>query len=197
MRIALNLKGIAYGQMTHDLRAGAQQAPDYLEIAPHGLVPVLAHGSGVLIESPAIIEWIEQRWPRPALLPRDPDDAAMVRAMAALVACDIHPIANLRVLNRLRAQFDANNDQVKDWARHWIGEGFAALEVLIARHGGGFAFGDTVGLADCYLVPQLYNAERFGVDLAPYPHLVAAGEAARQLPAIIVAHPDRQPDTPA
>lgn len=194
VRIALNLKGLTYEQVTHDLRTGAHHTDAYLDIAPHGLVPVLEHAGGVLIESQAIIEWIEQRWPLPALLPRDPDDAAMVRAMVALIACDIHPVANLRVLNRLRQQFAATDDQVNDWIRHWIGEGFCALETLVARHGGSFAFGDSVSLADCYLVPQLYNAERFGVDLAPYPRLVAAGNAACQLPAVVAAHPDSQPD---
>ena len=197
VRIALNLKGVAYTQATHDLRTGEQGDPAYLRIAPHGLVPALEADGAVLIESPAILEWIEARWPDPPLLPADPMNAASVRAMAALVACDIHPIANLRILNALRAEFGADDEQVQGWSRHWIGTGFAALEQLIGRHGGTYAFGDTPGLADCLIVPQLYNARRVGLNLAPYPRLVAAGDAAAALPAFAAAHPDRQPDAPA
>lgn len=194
VRIALGLKGLAYRQVAHDLRTGEQRDPDYLALAPHGLVPALEHAGEVLIESPAILEWLEAQWPTPALLPAAPQAAAKVRAMAALIACEIHPLNNLRVLNALRSEFDASQPQIQAWIARWIGEGFAAIEALIAWHGGRFAFGDSPTLADCYLVPQVYNAERFGVDLAPFPRLVAAAHRARDLPAIAAAHPDQQPD---
>ncbi|PZQ94948.1 MAG: maleylacetoacetate isomerase [Cereibacter sphaeroides] len=194
VRIALNLKGIDYRQAAHDLRGGLQRDPAYLAIAPHGLVPAIEQGGCIIIESPAILEWLEARWPSPPLLPNDPDDAATVRAMAALIGCDIHPLNNLRVLDALRADFAASPDQIHAWAARWITDGFTALESLVARHGAPYAFGDRPTLADCYLVPQLYSAARFGVDLCAYPHLVAAGEAASQLPAFVAAHPNVQPD---
>jgi len=194
VRIALAFKGVAFTQITHDLRAGDQHDPAYRAIAPHGLVPALQHDGQVLIESPAILEWIEVKWPQPPLLPADPDAAAKVRTIAALIGCDIHPLNNLRVLTQLRSQFDATNAQVKAWIAHWIGAGFGALEQLIARDGGAFAFGDTPTLADCYLVPQVYNAERYNIDLGAYPRIRAAADAARALPAFAAAHPDVQPD---
>lgn len=193
VRIALNLKGVAYRQVTHDLRTDAQRDEAYLGIAPHGLVPALEVDGEVLIESPAIIEWIEATWPTPALLPADPLAAARVRAMAALIGCDIHPLGNLRVLRAVRAMGRDQAD-VDGWVARWIAEGFSALETMIARDGDGFAFGDAPTIADCFLVPQLYNARRFGVDLAPYPRIVAAGERAEMLPAVGQAHPSRQPD---
>lgn len=193
VRIALNLKSITYAQVSHDLRIGEQRAADYLAIAPHGLVPALETDGQVLIASPAIIEWIETRWPTPALLPADPTDTAIVRAIAAMIACDIHPLCNLRVLRALKAM-GHGQDEIDIWVRRWIGDGFAALEPMIARHGRGFCFGDAPTVADCHLVPQLYNAERFALDLTPYPALVAAGAAARALPAFEAAHPDVQPD---
>lgn len=193
VRIALNLKGIAYTQVSHDLRHGEQRAADYLAIAPHGLVPALEAEGHVLIESPAIIEWIETRWPSPALLPADPADAATVRAMAAIIACDIHPLCNLRVLRTLKAM-GHSQDEIDRWVRCWIGDGFAALEQMVTRHGRGFCFGDAPTVADCHLVPQLYNAQRFALDLTPYPALVAAGVAAGALPAFAAAHPAAQPD---
>jgi maleylpyruvate isomerase len=194
VRIALNLKGLAYAQSTHDLRQNAQRDPSYLALAPHGLVPALETEAGRLIESLAILEWLEETAPQPALLPADPQGRAMVRAMAALVACDIHPLHNLRVLRDLRTRFGADQEAVNGWAAHWIAQGFAGLEALIAAHGGGFAFGDAPTLADCCLVPQVYSAERFGVDLEPFPHIRGAAERASSLPAVQAAHPDRQPD---
>ena len=194
VRLALALKGIAYRQVAHDLRLGEQAAPDYLAIAPHGLVPALEHDGGVLIESPAILEWIEARWPSPPLLPADPDAAAVVRAMVALVACDIHPLANLRVLNALRRDLGASDDQVQAWISDWIQRGFTALESLIVRHGGRFAFGDEPSLADCVIVPQVYNARRFTVPLDAYPRLVAVDAALCALPEVASAHPEAQPD---
>jgi maleylpyruvate isomerase len=194
VRIALHLKGLAYRQITHDLRTGAQRRDEYLAIAPHGLVPAIEYDGRRIIESMAILEWLEARWPAPALLPVDPDDAAIVRSMAALIGCDIHPLNNLRVLNILRSDLAVSPEQVQAWATRWISDGFAALESLITQHGGGYAFGDSPTLADCYLVPQIYSARRFGVDLSAYPRLVAAGEAAERLPAVMAAHPDRQPD---
>jgi len=194
VRIALALKGVTYTSVPHDLRADEQRDPAYLAIAPHGLVPAIEHDGGILIESPAILEWIEARWPDPSLLPSSPEDAATVRAIAALVGCDIHPLNNLRVLNRLRSQFDASNAQVKEWIAHWVGQGFGALDQIIGRVGGRFAFGDSPTLADCYLVPQVYNAERYNVDLSAFPRVLAAADAARALPAFAAAHPDLQPD---
>lgn len=194
VRIALNLKGVSYDQKSHDLRTGDQRAPDYLAIAPHGLVPALVAGGDPIIESPAILEWAEARWPSPALLPADPAEAAVVRAMAAIIGCDIHPINNLRVLQALREQFGATDEQVSAWVRRWITEGFAALETLVARHGGLFAFGDSLTLADCYLVPQLYNARRFGADLSAVPRIAAAAAAAEQVDAVARARPELQPD---
>lgn len=194
VRLALALKGIDYAQVTHDLRRAEQGAPGYLALAPHGLVPALEHDGQVLIESPAILEWIEARWPSPPLLPADPDAAAVVRAMAALVACDIHPLNNLRVLQALRDDLGAGEDQVQAWIARWIHAGFAALEALIARHGGTFAYGDSPSLADCMIVPQVYNARRFQVPLDAYPRLVACDAALCALPAAAAAHPDRQPD---
>jgi maleylpyruvate isomerase len=194
VRIALNLKGVAFGQVAHDPRANEQRDPEYLRLAPHGLLPALEADGLVLIESPAIVEWLETRWPSPSLIPADPAAAAIVRAMAALVACEIHPVNNLRILNALRSEFGADDARIKAWVGRWIGEGFGALETLIARHGGTYAFGDAPTLADCFLVPQVYNARRFEVDLTPFPRLEAAAEAAGRLPAFVAAEPERQPD---
>ncbi len=194
VRIGLNLKGLAYEQVTHDLRVGAQASDAYASINPQKLIPSLEANGLVLTQSLPILEWLEETHPEPPLLPRAAGDRAVVRAMAAMVAADIHPLNNLRVLAELRGAFSADEAQVSGWIAHWIGAGFSALETMIERHGGRFAFGDTPTLADCCLVPQAYSAERFAVDLAAYPRLVAAVQAARSLEAFAAAHPSRQPD---
>ena len=194
VRLALALKRLDYEQVTHDLRSGAQRADAYRALNPQGLVPALDTGDAVLTQSPAILEWLEEVYPDPPLLPAGATDRAVVRAMAATVACDIHPLGNLRVLNALRADFDADTAAVTRWIARWIGDGFAALETMVERHGDGFAFGDRPTLADCHLVPQVYAAERFAVDLEPYPRLVDAARRTAALPAATAAHPDRQPD---
>jgi maleylpyruvate isomerase len=194
VRIALNLKGLPYEQATYDLRTGGQKSPDYVAIAPHGLVPALETDEGVIVESPAILEWLEERFVQPRLLPDDTAGRAAVRAMAALIGSDIHPLNNLRVLQALRSEFGAAPEAVDRWISRWVRDGFTALEVLVARHGKGFAFGPAATLADCYLVPQVYSAQRFGVDLADFPAIRAAAATAGELAAVQAAHPDRQPD---
>lgn len=193
-RIALNLKGVAYEVRPVDLRAGGQRQGDYLALDPQGLVPALETPDGVLIQSPAILEWLEETHPEPPLLPKGAQGRAEVRAMAAVVGCDIHPLNNLRVLRAVKRDLGASDEQLFAWEARWIGDGFAALEVLIGRHGKGFAWGDRPTLADCYLVPQVYSAERFGVDLEPYPLIRAVAERCRTLGPFAKAHPDRQPD---
>lgn len=189
-RIALNLKGLAYEQRPVDLRAGEQRSAAYLALNPQGLVPALEADGHVLTQSPAILEWLEERHPAPPLLPGDAFGRATVRAMAATIGCDIHPLGNLRVLNAVRDL----GGEANDWAARWIVPGLAALDRAVAVHGGDFCFGDAPGLADCYLVPQLYSARRFAVDLSQWPRLTAIDARAQALPAIAAAHPDRQPD---
>jgi maleylpyruvate isomerase len=193
-RIALNLKGLHYEIRPVNLLAGEQGGTDYLSLDPQGLVPTLEADGQVLIQSPAILEWLEETHPEPPLLPANAADRAAVRAMAALIGCDIHPLNNLRVLRALKHDLGASDEQLAQWEARWIGDGFAALERLIERRGGGFCFGETPTLADCYLVPQVYSAIRFGVDLEPYPRILAVDERARALDAVAAAHPDRQPD---
>ncbi|WP_200870335.1 maleylacetoacetate isomerase [Sphingomonas sp. RIT328] len=192
VRIALALKGLAYRQVTHDLRTGGQSDPAYAALNPQRLVPALEVDGQVLTQSVAILEWLEDRYPTPPLLPADATGRAIVRAMIATIATDTHPLHNLRTLSLLREQFGASDAQVAAWTGHWLILGLAAAETLIARHGDGFAYGDRPTLADCILVPALYSARRFKVDVAPYPHCVAAAERTAALAE--AAHPDRQPD---
>lgn len=193
-RIALHLKGLAHATAPVDLRTGAQKSDAYLALNPQGLVPALETGDGlVLNQSPAILEWLEETHPTPALLPSISADRAVVRAMAALIGCDIHPLNNLRVLKAVR-ELGADQAGVDAWAGRWILDGFAALDALVARHGEGWCFGEAPTLADCYLIPQIYSARRFNVDLTPFPRLLAVETQAARHPAFIAAHPDNQPD---
>ena len=193
-RIALNLKGLAYEQAGIDLRTGAQKSDAFLALNPQGLVPALEADGAVLTQSPAILEWLEETHPEPPLLPTSAVARAQVRAMAALVACDIHPLNNLRVLKALREAFDADQDAVDAWAGRWITAGFEALEALIERHGDGWCFGAAPTLADCCLIPQVYSARRFNTPLDAFPRILAIEEKAAGHPAFMAAHPDRQPD---
>ncbi|OGN41865.1 MAG: maleylacetoacetate isomerase [Caulobacterales bacterium RIFCSPHIGHO2_01_FULL_70_19] len=193
-RIALELKGLAYEQRGVDLRQGEQRSEAYLALNPQGLVPALEVDGAVLTQSPAILEWLEEAHPVPPLLPSDPVDRATVRAMSALVGCDIHPLNNLRVGKALRESFGADQPAVDAWAARWIVPGFTALEALVARHGDGWCFGDAPTFADCYLIPQVYSARRFNVPLGAFPRLLAVEAAAAVHPAFVAAHPDNQPD---
>jgi len=193
IRIALELKCQPYQQVTHDLRQGDQKRAEYLKLQPQGLVPALEVSGATLIQSPAIIEWLDEAFPAPRLLPQSSFDRAIVRGMAAVIGCDIHPLNNLRVLKALDG-FAGGVEARSAWIAQWITEGFAALETMIARYGDGFCFGASPGLADVYLVPQVYSAERFGVDLSQFPHLRAAACAARSLAPFRRAAPECQPD---
>lgn len=193
-RIALALKGIDYQQQGHDLRTGAQKDPAYVALNPQRMVPALEVDGAVLTQSPAILEWLEETHPTPALLPADAIGRAQVRAMAALIGCDIHPLNNLRVGKALREGFGADQAAVDAWAARWIVPGFEALEALVARHGAGWCHGDAPTLADCYLIPQIYSAGRFNVPLDAFPRLQAIDAKASEHPAFVAAHPDNQPD---
>ena len=195
VRIALHLKGLAFDNAPVDLLGAEQRSKAYRALNPQGLVPALETGGAVLTQSLAILEWMEETHPDPPLLPPDPESRAVVRAMAAIVACDIHPLNNLRVLQALSGLgFAMGSPEQRAWGAGWICDGFAALEPMVARHGAGFAFGPAPTLADCCLIPQIWSASRFAVDMAPYPALAAVAARAAAHPAFQAAHPDRQPD---
>jgi len=194
VRIALNLKGLSAEHLTHHLRKGEQRDPGYLAINPQGLVPTLQDDRGaILTQSLAIIEWLDEIYPSPPLLPKDPLRRALVRAFAQVIACDTHPVQNLKVLARLR-ELGVSEDQVTGWAAWANREGLSACETLIADETGPFCFGAAPTIADLCLVPQLANARRFGVDVAAYPRLLGAEAAAKNLQAFAGAAPERQPD---
>jgi maleylacetoacetate isomerase len=198
VRIALNVKGIAPDERTYvHLRMGSQRAQDYLALNPQGLVPALALDERhVLTQSLAIIEYLDETHRDPPLLPSDPVARARVRAIALQIACDIHPLDNLRVLNYLTGTMGVSREQKDGWYRYWIDVGFEALETLLARDPatGRFCHGDEPTLADICLVPQIANARRFGIDMSPYPTLVRIESACNALPAFADAAPARQPD---
>ena len=195
VRIALNFKGIAYESVPVDLRPGEHRRPEYLARNPQGLVPALADGGAVIGQSLAILEYLEETHPEPPLLPREPLTRAQVRAMALAIACDLHPLNNLRVLNYLRGPLGQDEQSVNAWYRHWIGVVFAGLEVQArASSDARTLFAGHVTLADVCLVPQLFNARRFQCDLAPFPTLTAVGAHLESLPAFAQAAPAAQPD---
>lgn len=198
VRIALNLKGIDCEQVPIHLRRGGgeQFLPEYKAMNPQALVPTLEDGGRPLTQSLAIIEYLEERYPEPPLLPKDPADRAAVRAMALAIACEVHPLQNLKVLNYVKGELKQDEAAVNRWAQHWIALGLAALEqmVLAAPKRGKFCFGDAPTLADLCLVPQLANARRFGCDLSGVPTLVRIDAHCGTLPAFVNAAPENQPD---
>ncbi len=214
VRIALALKGLAVTAVTKQLRSGEHLQADFLKINPQGFVPALGLDDGeVLTQSLAIIEYLEEKYPDPPLLPSTPAARARVRALCQLIACDVHPLNNLRVLKYLEGQLGLDKSAREAWYHHWIEVGFAALEQRLAKesgagqpaggepragqpgagHPGRFCYGDSPGMADVCLVPQVFNARRYGLDLTPYPRIVAIDAACRAIPAFDQASPERQP----
>ena len=187
VRIALNLKGVAYQRRDVMLLENQQRSPEHLARNPQGFVPALEADGQVLTQSLAIIEWLDARHPEPRLIPADPDARALAIARALVIAADIHPLNNLRVMRRLK-QMGVEEAARNDWTRHWIVEGFAALEAMAGQ--APFLGGDTPGVADLFLVPQMYNARRFDTPLGAFPRLVAIDAACTALPAFAAAHPD-------
>ena len=193
VRIALNLKGMAYDIAPVNLVSSQHLEPASAALNPQRLRPTLEVDGKVLTQSLAILDWLDETHPAPALLPTDPFDRATARAMAQIIASDIHPVNNLRILRAL-TELGVDEPGRQAWIGRWITDGFTALEPMIAAHGQGYAFGDTPGLADCCLVPQVYNAERFKTDLTPFPHIRAVAARCAQHPAFAAAHPNQQPD---
>ena len=196
LRIALNFKGLSYEYVAVDLRKNEHLGPAFKALNPQGLVPALVESDQVLTQSVAIIEWLEERYPTPALLPADINDRARVRALAAIVGCDIHPVNNKRILDRLRASFGADDAAINQWCGAWIGDGFDAYEALLAAdtRRAGFSFGSTPTLADVYLIPQIESARRFKVDLGRWPLIMAVEANCAALDAFKRASPAAQPD---
>jgi maleylacetoacetate isomerase len=200
VRIALNLKHLHYQiSPVHLLEAGGQQrTPEYQAINPQSLVPALMHGNRIFRQSMAIIEYIDETWPDPPLLPSVARDRARARAIAQAIACDVHPLNNLRVLQHFENVWSVPTPEREEWGRHWIREGFAAVEQMLSENlsTGTFCDGELPGLADCCLVPQVYNARRFSVDMAPYPTIRRIYDSCLKLPAFDAARPEKQPDAP-
>jgi len=199
VRIALNLKGLDYETAFVHLPRGEHRAPAYGALNPQALVPTLADAGALLTQSLAIIEYLEETRPQPPLLPKDPLGRARVRSLAMLIACEIHPVNNLRVLQHLKRALGQNDEQVNAWYRHWIADGFAKLEADLNRDesrggAGQFCYGDAPTMADCCLVPQVFNAKRYSADLGPYPTLMRIFEACMKLEAFDRAQPSKQPD---
>ncbi len=198
LRIALNLKGLAHEARSVHLRRGDQKAAGYRALNPQGLVPALEADGLVFIQSLAIVEWLDESFPEPPLLPADRDVRARARAFAQVIACDIHPLQNLRVLRYLKRELGLDQAGLDAWSRHWVGEGLAACEALLAREPeASFGFGAAPGIAEICLVPQMLNADRFGLDTADFPRLGRLRQACEALPAFADAHPSKQPEAEA
>lgn len=198
VRIALNLKGLTYDQAPIHLRRGGgeQLTAAYKSINPQALVPAFEDDGKILTQSLAIIEYLDEKFPKPPLLPVDLADKAFVRSLAMVVACEVHPIQNLRVLNQLKATYNQSDAQVNPWAQHWINLGLSAIEQMIVAQTrrGKFSFGDTPTLADICLIPQLGNARRFGCDLSKYPAILEIEKTCMAIPTFADAAPEKQPD---
>ncbi len=199
VRIALALKGLEYENIAVNLKPGIseQKSGEYLAVNPQGRVPFFTDGDVAISQSPAILEYLEETYSDVPLLPKGAVDRAVVRQLASLIGCDIHPLQNLSVLQRLKGEFGADTDAASDWVRHWVTEGFSAFETLITDTAGTYCFGDTVTLADVYLVPQLYNARRYETPLEAFPEIVRIDAACNALDAFRFAAPEQQPDAPA
>ena len=198
VRIALALKGLAYeSRFVHLLKEGGENyQPAFVALNPQALIPLLIHGDHKINQSLSILEYLEETFGGYALLPSAPADRAWVRAIAQMVACDIHPLNNLRIIDYIKLHYTKSNDMPLDWYHRWIAEGFAAIEILFASRGNAdtFAMGNAPGLADCLLIPQIYNAYRFNLDMSPYPRLEKLYQAAMKIDAIIQASPEQQAD---
>jgi len=195
VRIALNLKGADYEAVAVHLPNGRHREADFLATNPQGTIPVLDDDGTVLWQSLAIIEYLDSRYPEPRLIPLEPVARARVQALAQFIACEIHPLNNLRVLRYLRAELKLDEAGVARWYKHWIAEGFRGFEVFVSQWSGGrYCFGDSISIADVCLVPQVYNARRLECELTPYPTLVRIADRLRDEPAFARAAPEQQPD---
>ena len=195
VRIALNLKGLAYDPVLVHLPKGEHRKSEYRAVDPQGLLPTLVEGEHALSQSLAIIEYLEETHPRPRLLPEEALGRARVRSLSLLIACEIHPLNNLRTLQHLKRALGQNEDQINTWYRHWIADGLSKLEADLGRGGTGrFCHGDSPTMADCCLVPQVFNAKRYNSDLGPYPTVMRIFDACMQLDAFDRAQPSKQPD---
>ena len=199
LRIILNFKGLDWEYQAVNLLEGEQKTGEYRAMNPLGLVPVLDTGETALAQSPAIAEYLEEQHPEPALLPPDPIGRARVREMVNSIGCEVHPLQNLGVLMHVKETYSLDDAAVQAWGRKWIDRGFSAFETMARERSseGQFSYGDSLTLADVWLIPQLFNAHRFEMDLAPYPTLVAIDKHCQSLDAVAASHPSKQPDAPS